>query len=258
MWRLFALLLFIVSAALASNIKLYLKDGNFHLVREYKVDGDRVTYFSVEREDWEDIPLDLVDIKKTKDEFESRTEAAKADVKAQAEEDKAERDARHEVDRVPEANGVYLVDGEKITTIPVAESKLVNNKRRSLLKRLSPVPLITGKATLEVDGEHSRNMAPQDRPDFYIRLSEDERFGIVRLRTHKGNRIVEDVETIPVSEEILEQLDQIECFRKQLGERLYKIWPIKPLPPGEYAVIEYTSGKVNTQTWDFAWAPKTN
>ena len=28
-------------------------------------------------------------------------------------------------------------------------------------------------------------------------------------------------------------------------------WPEKPMPPGEYALIEYTEGKVNVQVWDF-------
>ena len=53
-------------AAFAANIKLYLKDGNFHLVREYKVERDRVHFYSVERSQWEDIPLELVDLKRTR------------------------------------------------------------------------------------------------------------------------------------------------------------------------------------------------
>jgi hypothetical protein len=36
-----------------------------------------------------------------------------------------------------------------------------------------------------------------------------------------------------------------------VAEGLYKIWPMKPLEPGEYAVVEYTDGKVNLQIWDF-------
>ncbi len=48
----------------------------------------------------------------------------------------------------------------------------------------------------------------------------------------------------------------MEVFRKQLTpDGLYKIWPAKPLEPGEYAVVEYTSGKLNMQIWDFAFKP---
>jgi len=38
-------------------------------------------------------------------------------------------------------------------------------------------------------------------------------------------------------------------------EEVYKIWPVKPLTPGEYAVYQYTEGKGNIQVWDFAWRP---
>ncbi len=49
-----------------------------------------------------------------------------------------------------------------------------------------------------------------------------------------------------------ETRDKVEVFSKQLSENgLYKIWPQDPLPKGEYAVVEYTEGKVNTQVWDF-------
>ena len=48
--------------AWAANLKLYLKDGSYHIVREYQVQPDRVRYYSVERSEWEEIPLDLVDL----------------------------------------------------------------------------------------------------------------------------------------------------------------------------------------------------
>ena len=32
---------------------------------------------------------------------------------------------------------------------------------------------------------------------------------------------------------------------------LYKIWPQDPLEKGEYAVVEYTEGKLNIRMWDF-------
>ena len=57
-----------------------------------------------------------------------------------------------------------------------------------------------------------------------------------------------------MSKEIIEQTDLIDTFRQQLADGLYKIWPTKPLEPGEYAVVEYTEGKGNIQIWDFSLA----
>ena len=47
-----------------------------------------------------------------------------------------------------------------------------------------------------------------------------------------------------------------EAAAVHMAEGLYKIWPKAPLPPGEYAVVEYTPGKLNMQIWDFAVKPK--
>ena len=54
------------SAPLARGRKLYLKDGDFQLVREYRMEGNRVRYYSVERSQWEEIPADMVDWDATK------------------------------------------------------------------------------------------------------------------------------------------------------------------------------------------------
>ena len=58
--------------AWAANFKLYLKDGTYQIVREYKVQSDRVRYYSIERSDWEEIPADLVDLKRTETEAAER------------------------------------------------------------------------------------------------------------------------------------------------------------------------------------------
>jgi hypothetical protein len=60
---------------------------------------------------------------------------------------------------------------------------------------------------------------------------------------------------MPVTNEMVEEQDQVEIFRQQVDSDLYKIWPTKPLEPGEYAVMEYTEGKVNIQLWDFSYDP---
>jgi hypothetical protein len=77
---------------------------------------------------------------------------------------------------------------------------------------------------------------------------------MIRLAPLKTSRLVQKWDIVPVTNEIIEETDIIETFRQQLAEGLYKIWPTKPLTPGEYAVIEYTEGKGNVQVWDFSLA----
>ena len=241
----------------AANIKLYLKDGTYQLVREYKVENDRVRLLSTDRGEWEEIPVELVDLEKTQAEIKRHEEAVREEAAANAAEEKAERDARKEVEQIPVAEGVYLIEGGKLVPIKPGESKIVTDKKRSVLKVLSPIPLVSGKATLELDGPHAPAGTANREPEFYIRLSAEERFGIVRMNDHKGNRVVEKLTIVPVSKETIEEPDLVATFRKQVADGLFKIWPEKPLEPGEYAVVEYTDGKVNMQVWDFFVAPGT-
>ncbi len=235
-------------------VRLYLKDGTYQLTSEYKVAKDRVSYLSSERGEWEEIPLELVDLDRTKKESRQHEEDLKADAKAQAEEDKADKLAVKQVEEIPPQPGVYYIHDNNLEPVKVAESKVVTDKRRQVLKVLSPVPVVAGKATLEIDGDTSPKEITERRPEFFFRLSNTERFALVKITpTKKGSRIVENIHMIPVTKEVLQEFKEIETFKKQEGDEVYKIWPEKDLEPGEYALVEYTEGleSINTQVWDF-------
>jgi hypothetical protein len=252
MRRIALALMMLAFAAWAANVKLYLKDGSYHLVREYQVQPDRVRFYSVERSDWEEMPLDLVDLEKTKAEQSDRQAQIEKDAKAISEEERVEREMKQDVLRIPENPGVYWLDGKEAKAIKVAESTMHTSKGRSVLKVLAPMPVVSGKATLELQGAHSSNVFSNPDQEFYIQLSDPERFGIAKLKPNKDVRIVENVTIMPVTNETVEEPEMIEIFQKQLTPGgLYKIWPKQSLAPGEYAVVEYTEGKVNIQVWDF-------
>jgi hypothetical protein len=245
----------LATVAFAANVKLYLKDGGYHVVREYQIQKDRVHFYSVERSQWEDIPLDLVDLKRTETEAAARKAQLDADAKAMAEEEKAERAIAKEVSRIPQDPGVYWMLGNEVQVMKLAESTVHTNKGRSILKRLAPVPIVSGKGTLELQGANSLNVFKNPEQEFYIQLSEPERFGIAKLTPKGAVRIVENLTWMPVVNEVVEEPEMVEILKQQLSDGLYKIWPKEKLPPGEYAVVEYTEAKLNIQVWDFAIKP---
>jgi hypothetical protein len=257
MRRVLAVLLLFSVAAIAGNVRLYLKDSTYHIVREYSVQEDRVHFYSVERGDWEDIPLALVDLKRTEAEIAEHKSAIAEESKMVAAEEKVERELSHEKSKIPQDPGVYqLIDGKELRILRLAESKLHTDRRRSVLKAVSPIPLVSGKATVEVDKPRSSYNVEADTPEFYIQLSAEQRFAIIRLTPHGNVRIAEKVTIVPITKEAVEEPDEVEIFRKQLDPNgLYKIWPQKPLTSGEYAVVENTPGKLNMQIWDFTWEP---
>jgi len=240
----------------AATIRLYLKDGTWHNVREYQKLTDRVRYYSTERGDWEEIPLELVDLKKTEAEASRRDAERKEEAKQIDAEEKAERTFRHQIELIPYEAGVFQIKEDKAITMQNAETKVVNNKRRSVLKAMSPIPIVSGKAVIEVDGLKSNYTVPAGQPEFYVRLGADVRFEIIRLSPGKNARIVQNLDIVPVTKEIVEKTDVIENFKQQLADGLYKVWPMKPIEPGEYAFAEWVEGKGEIQVWDFSVVPK--
>src|ERR1700679_2883675 len=105
------LIVFLLALPLfAANFKLYLKDGDFHLVREYQVDGDRIRFYSIERSDWEEMPVSLIDLKRTEAEAAARkAETEKAD-KDLSDEQAAARETRAEIQKIPQDPGLYRLE----------------------------------------------------------------------------------------------------------------------------------------------------
>jgi hypothetical protein len=246
----------LVFTAWAANLKLYMKDGTYHIVREYQVQTDRVHFYSVERSQWEDIPLEMVDLKRTQSEVGERQAKLDADSKIIEQEEKVERELEKETSRIPQDPGAYWLEGNQAKVIKLAESAVHTNKGRSVLAKLAPIPVVSGKGTLELQGAHSANVFTNPEQELFLQLAETERFGICKLTVKGALRIVENLTFMPVTKEVVEELVMVESFQKQLAASgLYKIWAKEPLPAGEYAVVEYTEGKLNIQIWDFAIQP---
>jgi hypothetical protein len=159
-------------------------------------------------------------------------------------------------------SGAYFkVDGQ-VKQLEGAQYQVVTNKKRAALKMLSPVPLVPGKASVVIKGEHSKFVVHDDRPTFYFRPEKEEQFGIIRVEPRKDVRVVENVSIIPVANTAVEDRRVIPVFQMQLQANLYKVWPQKELEAGEYAIVEYSNSDANTRddldllVWDFACQPQ--
>src|SRR5436305_4295894 len=135
----------LVFMAWAANLKLYMKDGTYHIIREYQVQTDRVHFYSVERSQWEDIPLEMVDLKRTEAEVSQRKAKVDEDTKIIEQEEKVERELEKETARIPQDPGVYWLDGDQVKVIKAAESAVHTRKGRSVLAKLAPIPIVCGK-----------------------------------------------------------------------------------------------------------------
>jgi len=236
----------------AANVKLYTTDGEYQLVREYHVEGDRVKFYSLDRSDWEEVPASLVDLKRTATEAAAKQEVLDRQTKAFDDEAGAARAEREELAKIPQDSGVYRIEDGQLRTFKVADITVRTPKGNTVLRILTPIPIVEGRATVELAGAHSANVVHEDRPEFFFQLDAQESFGIIKLTPQKNVRIAENVEIMPISKEMSEERKSVEVFTKQLpGENFYKIWPQEPLAAGEYGLIEYVDGKLDLRIWDF-------
>ena len=255
MARLGLILVLVALPVLGADLLLYLTDGTDHRIREYEVLGDRVRFYSTERSQWEEIPLELVDLERTERERKETEQVEQAEEEFWEREEAAERERLREVARVPNEPGAYWVDGEEMGPLPRAELEVETNTARAALKIFSPVPVFAGKKTVWIPGSQAEVVVTSATPNFYFRPDLEERFAIIRLNANRreGYRWVEDWAVMPVTNEVVEEHEDVETFRREVGQGLYQIWPREPLEPGEYAIVEFSPGEANIRAWDFSY-----
>ena len=241
----------------AENSALILTDGTRISVTEYEVTDGRVRYFSRERGQWEVLPAEIVDWDRTNLHNGREREAAETRAAQERRERLAERRARTELHSVPLDDGVYYLQGREPVPLELATLDLGKSKKRTVLNVIAPMPVLPGKRTIAIQGVSAAQVTSEEKPAFYLRLERFSRFGITKVKVEEGRnrRIVQQIYMVPRTEEQYEEQEEVEIFRQQLAPLVYKIWPVKPLEPGEYTIFDYTPGESNLRAWDFSHRP---
>jgi len=247
--------------ALPRGKKLMLKDGTFQLVREYKVEGDRVRYYSLDSSSWETIPADLVDwdaTKKVETDEANRDKALNGKVHAQ----EAARvvapldiDASLEVAPgvfLPPGNNMFEFDGKAVFPLPQAETDSKLSKGRLFEQVMVPVPIVPSRQNVSIQGARARFRIATAQPEFYFRTADarEPRIELVRARSHRDSRLIEHLDEL--FGERHELRDSLPIQKWQVAQGVYRFTIGQPLPPGEYAVAEIVEEEgMSLFVWDF-------
>ena len=253
------LLLLFGTLARGAEIKLYLKDGNYHIVREYEIRGSRVRFYSLERSEWEELPRALVDLE--------ATEKAREEEKQKREEDfqDAIQLARERPAIVagrgfeiipgvilPPGQGVFLFDGHRVMRLLQTEATVSGDKKRGILGAI--VPGVGRRSFVELPQPQAALRTLSSSPAFYLHFSDDPppELILIELTPRKKTRRIETVTVGAFGGKARENRRSLAVKTEKVGEALYKMVPIEPLPAGEYAVAEILAeGQLNIDVWDF-------
>ena len=252
----------VIPVPLPQGTRLYLKDGNYLLVREYKVLNGRVSYWSVERGAWEEIPVDLVDWDAThRGEAEEVERRKHIDEKLQ-EIKEHERAVSLTVDTsievapgvfLPDAPGFYIVANGGVASLSqnLADSHM--SMKRLFVQVITPIPMVPTKHDVKLKGEHAKLRIRDSQPEFYFRTADQREPAVilVRARVHGGARQITAIDTdaagesrtketrIPLSDWVV----ALGTFRYTIGQKL---------EPGEYAFVESVPEQgLDLYLWDF-------
>jgi hypothetical protein len=269
--------------------RLILKDGSYQLVTKYEVKGNRVRYYSSEREDWEELPNSLVDWPATekyeKDRATPPPEAAELDKEL----DRVEAPLPEVAPglRIPEDTGVFLLDnfqGEpQLLEINQTAGDINRNTKINILKgTINPVAGL--KQTIELEGAHAAIQSHVDVPALYIKVDDIsqqpdskpdsapsseaqkqqpqsptapfERFRILHVDVKGNKRIVGNVKR-QVTGKISHEEHAIKTTTTKLNGGWLKLTPSENLTLGEYVLVEMAEkGAMNLYVWDFGINPK--
>lgn len=261
--------------------RLILKDGSYQSVTKYEVKGDRVRYYSSEREEWEEIPNSLIDWPAT-DKYEkdraasaAAPEAVQLDKELEHENELAEAQLPQVAPglRIPMRDGVFLLDtfqGEPQLVEVQQNVSDVNRDTKGNILRGAINPVAGVKASIELDGAHAKLQSHAAIPSLYMNVETDpgtpqqpeqtkelsDHFGILRAQVKGSKRVLGDIKR-QVTGKMSQEQHLVKTTTTRLQGGWLKITPTEPLLPGEYAVVEMMGKEgMNLYVWDFGVNPK--
>jgi hypothetical protein len=290
-----ACLAILVSVAAQQLAKrLILKDGTYQLATQWEIKGDRVRYLSAERNEWEEVPEDLVDWKATSKYEQDRAASAPSPEAVAVDKEIAAERAAEEAKTPLVAPDLHLTeDGAfllldtfqnqpQLVELQQTDGQVNRNRGQNMIRAaIIPIPISSSKQTIEIAGQHATVQAHANLPSIYINLEGRQlpaeataasqgaqqpqqaqqpeqpwdRFHIVRAQTKKEKRIVGVIKVNPLGK-VTQQQNLVPTTCQQLSGGWVKVTPTLALDPGEYAVVELLGRDgMNMYVWDFGVNP---
>ena len=241
--------------------KLILKDGDFQLVREYKVEGDRVRYYSVDSRQWEEMPAALVDWDATRKVEAEEARADKARVAKVHALEEARKGEQLDIDAsleaapnvfIPPGEGAYVFEGKEVVPLVPAETDVKNDKGRTFKQVLVPIPIVPSRRHISIPGTRAKLRISTSRPEFYVRTGDahEPEMQLIHTKVKGYSRFVENIDTL--FKEETAKAETLPMQRWLIANGVYRFTLGEQLAPGEYVLAELVQAEnISVYVWDF-------
>ena len=169
---------------------------------------------------------------------------------------------------LPPGEGMFALEGKSVIAIPQVGSAVKNDKKNTIKRILSPIPIIPAKQNIEIPGGKATLRINTQNPEFYLRevqpdydkdstLERTHRQGtngpeveLIRATVKGNKRILESIRSM-FGEEVGRETNTISIQQWEVAKTVYRYTLSQPLPPGEYALAEILPDGLNLFVWDF-------
>lgn len=249
------------SAGMPHGKKLVMKDGSIQLVREYKVEGDRVRYYSMEEQQWEEMPESLVDWEATKKAVSDEAARDASLVSKVHTQEQGRRAQPLDIDAsieaaegvfLPPGEGLFVFDGKAITQLTQADIDSKISKKKAIEKVLVPIPLVPSRHIVSIPGTRAKVRVKPGQTEFYMRTADgrEPEMNLVRARVHGDKREIANIDEMFKQE--VASAKTLTIQRWLLAPGVYRFTLSQTLEPGEYALAEIVqNAQMSIYVWDF-------
>jgi hypothetical protein len=156
--------------------------------------------------------------------------------------------------RLPSEDGIYTVEGLRLVRMVQSAGEIVTDKKRAALLLAVPVPVLKAHSLVVIDGAKAAVRLGNPQPVIYVQSADGlgAKIELLRVKPAKELRVVEQLEAgRGPGSKATEHRTTVPVERTQISPSLYKLKPVQPLEPGEYALAEIIQEKLNLDLWDF-------
>ena len=203
-----ALLLAVMWPAMAQELakRLILKDGSYQAVTKWEAKGNRVRYYSAERNEWEELPASLVDWDATNKYNQAREAGApppeiQQQVDSELKDDTADQAPTPQAApglNLPDFEGVFVLDAyqgqPQLVELQQDAGDLNRNMKRNVITAAIN-PLASAKQSIELPGEHAPVQVHQNRPAIFVNMSPDQPDATLQQKTQEAEKAAQSKDT---------------------------------------------------------------